>query len=196
MTWGTIEATPVTLRTSGDDMSVGPFRVREADRREELAHKMARKAKRSLADSGREGVAAGGGGGSTSSRRSAMEASVRGGATPGGVTPRRSATDLSPAARSLLGRTKPGKALEGGLAREKQWSEDEERRRLERARQRAREVESRDRLRRERWTVSPARARLLRRHARRRHGWSLMHSLLVGLQPSPAVSLGFDPDLP
>ncbi|EGU12946.1 Aspartate aminotransferase [Rhodotorula toruloides ATCC 204091] len=153
MTWGTIEATPVTLRTSGDDMSVGPFRVREADRREELAHKMARKAKRSLADSGREGVAAGGGGGSTSLRRSAMEASVKGGATPGGVTPRRSATDLSPAARSLLGRTKPGKALEGGLAREKQWSEDEERRRLERARQRAREVESRDRLRRERWTL-------------------------------------------
>ncbi|BGP31381.1 hypothetical protein JCM10296v2_003145 [Rhodotorula toruloides] len=167
MTWGTIEATPVTLRTSGDDMSVGPFRVREADRREELAHKMARKAKRSLADSGREGVAAGaGGGGSTSLRKSALEASVRGGVTPGGATPRRSTTDLSPAARSLLGRTKPGKALEGGLAREKQWSEDEERRRLERARQRAREVESRDRLRRERWT------------------------------PSPAVSLGFDPDLP
>ncbi|GEM08257.1 hypothetical protein Rt10032_c05g2274 [Rhodotorula toruloides] len=26
MTWGTIEATPITLRTSGDDMSVGPFR--------------------------------------------------------------------------------------------------------------------------------------------------------------------------
>lgn len=155
MTWGTIEATPVTLRTSGDDMSVGPFRVRETDRREELAHKMARKAKRSLADGGKDGIAAGG---STSLRRSAMEASVRGGTTPrgGGATPRRSTTDLSPAARSLLGRTKPGKALEGGLAREKQWSEDEERRRLERARQRAREVESRDRLRRERWTVSPA----------------------------------------
>ncbi|GAA5987033.1 hypothetical protein JCM10908_000999 [Rhodotorula pacifica] len=184
MTWGTIEATPVTLRTAGGDQSVGPFRVKESDRREVLAHKMAKKAKRSLAESvtgaGR-GLATTPGGGS-SMRRSALEASIRssrgggdsvrgssGSSGPGGssgATPRRSTTDLSPAARSLLGRTKPGKALESSLGQSRQWNDDEERRRIERARLRAREVESRDRLRRERWT------------------------------PSPAVSLGFDPDLP
>ncbi|TKA57739.1 hypothetical protein B0A53_00888 [Rhodotorula sp. CCFEE 5036] len=185
MTWGTIEATPVTLRTAGGDQSVGPFRVKESDKREVLAHKMARKAKRSLAESvtgagrGLATTPGGGGGGGGSMRRSALEASIRssrggvGGGVPGsttpgggGSTPRRSTTDLSPAARSLLGRTKPGKALEGSLGQSLQWNEDEERRRVERARLRAREVESRERLRRERWT------------------------------PSPAVSMGFDPDLP
>ncbi|GAA5865992.1 hypothetical protein JCM3774_005551 [Rhodotorula dairenensis] len=184
MTWGTIEATPVTLRTAGGDQSIGPFRVKESDKREVLAHKMARKAKRSLAESvtgaGR-GLATTPGGSSVGSmRRTALEASTRssrgsgggghvpGSMTPGGSgsTPRRSTTDLSPAARSLLGRTKPGKALESSLGQSRQWNDDEERRRVERARLRAREVESRDRLRRERWT------------------------------PSPAVSLGFDPDLP
>lgn len=173
MTWGTIEATPVTLRTAGVDQSVGPFRVKESDKREVLAHKMARKAKRSLAESvtgaGRglattPGGGGGGGSGSGSIRRSALEASIRssrGGSVPGsttpgggGSTPRRSTTDLSPAARSLLGHTKPGKALEGSLGQSLQWNEDEERRRVDRARLRAREVESRERLRRERWTVS------------------------------------------
>ncbi|GAA6057501.1 hypothetical protein JCM3770_000588 [Rhodotorula araucariae] len=173
MTWGTIEATPVTLRATGTDApgAVGPFRVRQADRREELAHRMARRAKRSLAEapSPRGGLALGVGAGAGSAgglRRSATEASIRAGATPGGSTPRARADGLSPAARTLLGRTKPGRALETGLARTEAWGEDEEKRRQERARTRAREVESRDRLRRERWT------------------------------PSPSVSLGFDPDLP
>jgi len=186
MTWGTIEATPVVLRAAEADSAgagaggaagaggggggmggpgaVGPFRVREADRREELAHRMARRAKRSLAESGaspRAGLALGGPGGGL--RRAAAEASVRG-STPGGGggrgggggTPSASARAdaLSPAARSLLGRTKPGRALEAGLGRTEAWREEgEERRRIERARQRAREVESRERLRRERWSV-------------------------------------------
>lgn len=175
MTWGTIEATPVTLRTAGGDQSIGPFRVKESGKREVLAHKMARKAKRSLAASvtgaGR-GLAttSGGSGAGGSMRRTALEASVRssrgregdlpGSTTPGGSgsTPRRSTTDLSPAARTLLGRTKPGKALESSLGQSRQWNDDEERRRVERARSRAREVESRDRLRRERWTVSQTRS--------------------------------------
>ncbi|KPV72140.1 uncharacterized protein RHOBADRAFT_55978 [Rhodotorula graminis WP1] len=157
MTWGTIEATPVVLRAAEADAAgaaaggggggggsmggpgaVGPFRVREADRREELAHRMARRAKRSLAESGgpspRGGLALGGGG---LLRRSAVEASVRGGgsSTPGGGgggrggggTPSASARAdaLSPAARSLLGRTKPGRALEAGLGRTEAWREKE-----------------------------------------------------------------------
>ncbi|GAA5850306.1 hypothetical protein JCM9279_006524 [Rhodotorula babjevae] len=199
MTWGTIEATPVVLRAAeadsaggaaggaagggggggggmGGPSAVGPFRVREADRREELAHRMARRAKRSLAESGaspRGGLALGGPG-AGGLRREAVEASVRGstpggGARGGGGTPSASARAdaLSPAARSLLGRTKPGRALEAGLGRTEAWREEgEERRRIERAKQRAREVESRERLRRERWS------------------------------PSPSVHLGFDPDLP
>ncbi|BGP39288.1 hypothetical protein JCM10449v2_003226 [Rhodotorula kratochvilovae] len=150
MTWGTIEATPVTLRSAGGDAdapgAVGPFRVREADRREELAHRMARRAKRSLADapSPRGGLALGTGGAGGRLRRTAQEASIRsgaggGGATPGGATPRARADGLSPAARTLLGRTKPGRALEAGLGRTQAWGEDEEKRRLERARTRARE---------------------------------------------------------
>lgn len=87
-------------------------------------------------------------------RRSVLE-SVRGG---GGATPRTPSTprDLSPAASALLGRTGQGRALAGGMSKERGWNEEEERRRVERARQRAREVESRERLRRERWTASPA----------------------------------------
>ncbi|ORY78870.1 pyridoxal phosphate-dependent transferase [Leucosporidium creatinivorum] len=163
MTWGTIEATPVTLRSTGDDYTgaAGPFRINDTSRRERLATEMARKAKRSLADraeksggGGKKGLAVGG------LRRSVLD-SVRGGGgtprtpgTPG--SPRSSALDLSPAASALLGRTGQGKALAGGLSKERGWNEEEERRRVERARQRAREVESRERLRRERWTASPA----------------------------------------
>ncbi|GAA6059811.1 hypothetical protein JCM10212_003706 [Sporobolomyces blumeae] len=181
MTWGTIEATPVTLRTS-EDFSVGPFRLEDTSRRETLAFKMANKAKRSLAESASTGKGKGlavdarrggaGGAGHDSLRKSVLD-STRGGGGGGGRTPstrgpgspRTSAGNLSPAARSLLGKTKPGRALETSLSRTRQWTEDEERRRVERAKTRAREVESQDRLRRERWT------------------------------PSPAVSLGFDPDL-
>ncbi|GAA5892249.1 hypothetical protein JCM5296_003217 [Sporobolomyces johnsonii] len=175
MTWGTIDATPVTLRTTGEDASVGPFRIKDSSRREALAHKMARKAKRSLAESAsggrglavdaRAAAAAGGLRKSVLDPSSSVHSSPGGSSARGPGSPRPSATDLSPAARNLLGRTKPGRALEGGLGRTKQWSDEEERRRVERAKARAREVEGRERLRRERWT------------------------------PSPAVSLGFDPDL-
>ncbi|BGP15451.1 hypothetical protein JCM10213_005133 [Rhodosporidiobolus nylandii] len=182
MTWGSIEATPVTLRSAdaAGDAAVGPFRVREADRREELALRMAKKAKRSLAESaGRgKGLAVDARPGGSALQRSLLHASVRSAASPGGVspsagrtpsgsssTPRASADALSPAARSLLSRTKPGRALEAGLGRTKAWGEDEERRRVERAKARAEEVEREERRRRRRWT------------------------------PSPAPSLGFDPDL-
>ncbi|GAA6007527.1 hypothetical protein JCM10207_006375 [Rhodosporidiobolus poonsookiae] len=181
MTWGTIEATPVTLRSSSSfpdgDGSVGPFRIREGDRREELAHQMARRAKRSLAEGASRGkglaVDARAGSASSTLRRSLLDASTRSSSrtpslTPShsGSTPRASAAaGLSPAARTLLGRTKPGRALEAGLGRSKAWGEDEERRRRRRAEERAREVESLERIRRERWT------------------------------PSPAPSMGFDPDL-
>ncbi|GAA5829903.1 hypothetical protein JCM11251_007927 [Rhodosporidiobolus azoricus] len=187
MTWGTIEATPVTLRSSaygdGDgESAVGPFHIRERDRREELAHRMAKKAKRSLAESSSRGkglAVDARPGGASALHRSVLDASIRSNTstsrTPSGgafsphsgvaASPRPSADSLTPAARTLLSRTRPGKALEGGLGRTKAWGEDEERRRVERARVRAREVEGRERLRRERWT------------------------------PSPAPSLGFDPDL-
>jgi len=171
MTWGSIEATPVTLRSStlDGDGSVGPFRIEDTSKREELAFKMARKAKRSLAESasGGKGLATdarrGGGGSGGGLRRSAiMESSIRGSSTTtprtssGASTPR-TGDHLSPAARSLLGKTKPGMALEMGLKRSsghlKYEEEVEEKRRIERAKKRAREVESRDRLKRARWTV-------------------------------------------
>ncbi|CEQ42564.1 SPOSA6832_04378 [Sporobolomyces salmonicolor] len=161
MTWGTIDATPVTLRTTGEDSSVGPFRIKDSSKREALAHKMARKAKRSLAESatGGRGLAVDARGGAAAGlRKSVLDPSAAGRASPAGSSrgpgsPRPSATDLSPAARNLLGRTKPGRALEGGLGRTKQWGDEEERRRVERAKARAREVEGRERLRRERWTL-------------------------------------------
>ncbi|GAA6019065.1 hypothetical protein JCM11491_002504 [Sporobolomyces phaffii] len=185
MTWGSIEATPVTIRTNARDdhaNSVGPFRIEDTSRREALAHKMAKKAKRSLAESAAEAARAngrGGGGGlaldarrtgGTSLRRGVLDSLRTTPGTPGGgsATPR-TGDHLSPAARSLLSKTKPGRMLDRGLRGNqvemtKEDKEKEEERRLERARKRAREVESQDRLKRERWT------------------------------PSPAVSLGFDPD--
>lgn len=159
MTWGTIEATPVTLRSTGDDYSgaAGPFRINDTSRRERLATEMARKAKRGLAERAERGSGKKGGLAVGGLRRSVLE-STRGG---GEGTPRTPGTpgsprDLSPAASALLGRTGQGRALAGGLSRERGWNEEEGRRRVERARQRAREVESRERLRREKWTASPA----------------------------------------
>ncbi|GAA5916399.1 splicing factor ESS-2 family protein [Sporobolomyces salmoneus] len=169
MTWGSIEATPVTLRSTEVDQSVGPFRIEDTSRREELAFKLARKAKRSLADndasSGRKSGLATDVRGGTSLRRGVLD-STRG---EGNSTPR-TGDHLSPAARSLLSKTRPGRMLDRGLRGNqtelsKEDRKREEERRLERAKKRAREVESQERLRRERWT------------------------------PSPAVSLGFDPDL-
>ncbi|GAA5884369.1 hypothetical protein JCM16303_003655 [Sporobolomyces ruberrimus] len=181
MTWGSIEATPVTIRTNdaAGDSSVGPFRIEDTSKREELAFKMARKAKRSLAESANRGGSGGRKGlaidsrGTGSLRRGGLDASVRSSATPGGgggnITPR-TGDYLSPAARSLLSKTNSGKLLDRGLRGNQteltgKEKKEEEVRRIERAKKRAREVESQDRLKRERWT------------------------------PSPAVSLGFDPDL-
>ncbi|GAA5966853.1 hypothetical protein JCM3765_004575 [Sporobolomyces pararoseus] len=172
MTWGSIEATPITLRTTESDGSVGPFRIEDTSKREELAFKLARKAKKSLADSHSthsSGLATSSSSSVRGGKRGVFDSvrSERGGG--GNATPR-TGDHLSPAARSLLSKTKPGRLLDRGLrgnqtelSREDKKREEE--RRLERARKRAREVESQDRLKRERWT------------------------------PSPAVSLGFDPDL-
>lgn len=168
MTWGTIEATPVTLRSSGEDgAGGGPFKIKDTSRREKLAVEMGRRAKRALSDragagsgssssAGASRLGLGGSGGGL--RRSVLDSPARGGGrtTPGSTTPR----DLSPAASALLGRTGQGRALAHGLAQSRGWEEEEKekerRRKVERAKQRAREVESRERLRRERWTASPA----------------------------------------
>ncbi|KAK4055476.1 hypothetical protein OIV83_000022 [Microbotryomycetes sp. JL201] len=185
MTWGTIEATPVTIRTSGGDITparfdpnledqhrsaAGPFRIRDTSRRENLAHDMARKAKKSLADradEGRGSKSLGTGG----LRRSVFDRSLR--RTPGTSTrlsphaaspasPRTSAGNLSPAANALLGRTGTGRKLASGLSSDRAFTNDEERR--ERARAKARSVQDKDERSRRKTSMSPA------------------------------VSLGFDPD--
>jgi len=170
MTWGSIEATPISLTRSnqqgGGDSSVGPFRIEDTSKREELAFKLAKKAKKSLADSnhrrgGESGLAIDSRRGNASLRERVLEhnssSSTRGGGG-GGSTPR-TGDHLSPAARSLLSKTKPGRMLDRGLrgnqtvlSRDERQREEEKR--LERARLRARQVESQDRLKRERWTVS------------------------------------------
>ncbi|KAM0789029.1 hypothetical protein ACM66B_003095 [Microbotryomycetes sp. NB124-2] len=182
MTWGTIEATPVTLRTSVGDITparfdpnseeqhrsaAGPFRIRDTSRRETLAHDMARKAKKSLADRADEGrgsksLATGG------LRRSVFDRSLVRGLTPGSSrstpgghhhgsspsSPRASAGNLSPAANALLGRTGSGRKLVSGLSSNKAYTEDEERR--ERARAKARAVQDKDEKSRRMLSMSPA----------------------------------------
>lgn len=170
MTWGTIESTPIALRSSASlarsslGGGGGPFKIVDTSRREALAHKMAVKAKKSLSQrpGGSSHIGVGG------LRRNVLDRSVRG---EGDRTPRtpssRGGVDLSPAAKMLLGRTGPGSAIHKGMSSSSEYeAEEESRRKLERARIRAREVESRERLKRERWSASPT------------------------------LSLGFDPDLP
>lgn len=169
MTWGTIEATPVTLRSSGNlDASTGPFKIKDTSRRENLAHEMAKKAKRSLADRASDGR--GPKGLATTPmglRKRVLGDSVRGSprassSTRGGPSapgsPRASSGDLSPAATALLSRTKPGRALSRGLGQTEAYSrsEAEQERKRQLARARAKEVEHRDRMRRQRWSESPA----------------------------------------
>lgn len=62
---------------------------------------------------------------------------------------------MSPAAKSLLKKTGQGRALERGMATTPGWKE-EDRVRVLRAQVRAREVESRDSLKRTTWDQSPA----------------------------------------
>lgn len=170
MTWGTIESTPIALRStaalarSSLGGGGGPFKIVDTTRREVLAHKMAVKAKKSLSQraGGSANIGIGG------LRRNVLDRSVRG---EGDRTPRtpssRGGVDLSPAAKMLLGRTGPGSAIHKGMSSNSDYEAEEESwRKLERARIRAREVESRERLKRARWSASPT------------------------------LSLGFDPDLP
>lgn len=155
MTWGKI-GTPVALRSSGAiarnalSSGGGPFNIRETSQREKLAQKLGREAKRSLGE--REGGL----------RRGVLDSTRTRGSVAG--SPRSPRHDLSPAAQKLMGRTLQGKVLGSGLASTSGW-EEENRRRLSRATFKARELESKEALRRARWT------------------------------PSPAPSMGFDPDL-
>lgn len=171
MTWGTIESTPIALRSTGSIARSalgdggGPFKIVDTSRRENLAHKLANNARKSLSQRAGSNSSSSGSG----LRRRVLDGSIRGSNNVGGESPRtpnRDGNDLSPAAKNLLGRTGQGKALKGGMATSSTEWEDENRRKLERARIKAREVESREKLKRERWS------------------------------PSPQPSLGFDPDLP
>jgi protein DGCR14 len=158
MTWGTISSTPVALRSAGSIARSGlgdgggPFRIVDTSHREVLAHKMASRAKRSLSDRAAAlDPSKKRSSGSHTLRRSVLDStgglrdindstrSPRGGG--GGA-------ELSPAARTLLGRA--GKSTGGSGDQGTDVG-----RRL-RAVARAREVESRDRMRRERWSASPA----------------------------------------
>ncbi|KDE07918.1 hypothetical protein MVLG_01828 [Microbotryum lychnidis-dioicae p1A1 Lamole] len=182
MTWGTIEATPVTLRSSTEyDGSVGPFRIQEGSRREGLALRMATQAKRSLSDrveaaSNRRGNRPGGlgslrsvRGGSILSPSSSSSSTSR---TQVPYTPRSNSTlSLSPAAASILHRTKQGRSLGKGMTRtmsplHPSTSSSSSRKgdstmdhlmlKCLKAKVEAREKESKRRLERERWSASPA----------------------------------------
>lgn len=165
MTWGTITGTPqrgstadLAARRSALGGGGGPFHIAQTPKRDELAHKLATKARRSM--TGKSGSATG------ALRRSVLDVSVHssragtpGGASPGrspgGASPRAGA-GLSPAAQALLGQTRHGKAMSGGLGRSEGWGRDlEERARKERIARKERELQSRERLRRERWDPSP-----------------------------------------
>ncbi|SCV70700.1 BQ2448_3462 [Microbotryum intermedium] len=179
MTWGTIEATPVTLRSSTEyDGSVGPFRIQEGSRREGLAHRMAKQAKRSLSDrvdavskKGRRQEGLGFLGGGVGSILSASTSSSSRMTAP--HTPRsNSILALSPAAASILHRTKQGRSIGKGMTRPMTSSAlststttttskgdatvDRLLKKRMKAKIEARELQSRKRLERERWSASPA----------------------------------------
>lgn len=159
MTWGTIAATPIrsgstaaaAVKRNALGEGGGPFGIAPTPRREEIAHKLANRARKTMAKP------------SNSLRRSALQSSIRGSGTttktgfsPSADRSPRSSSTLSPAAQSLLDKTGQGKALSGGLAQSAGWSQKErEREREEMIRRRTRELESRERLRRERWSPSP-----------------------------------------
>lgn len=124
MTYGTLSATPVALRSLDSDepapvrnteVKEGPFKIPATPRREELALKMAKNASKSLG--ARHGV-------NVPTLSSAMATSKRLGLTPGrvdspfgqtgkSVTPRTRSEGLTPAGKSLLSRT-------GSVARERE----------------------------------------------------------------------------
>lgn len=157
MTWGSIAATPVALRSAASSARSalgeggGPFRISDTSRRETLAHKMANKAKRSLADRDRGHASS-----SSKGLRRAVLDSTRGRRDE--ATPRspRGGVDLSPAAQNLLKKTGQGRALDRGMSTSSGWKvKEDERAAKTRALIRARELESREVLRRTTWETSP-----------------------------------------
>jgi protein DGCR14 len=154
MTWGTIESTPIASRNSDDfdvskepDGSTGAFRISDTPKREELAHKMATKAGKSIRDR-----LNGARSGKTKNESLRKQALLRALTPKGGMTPTR-VDLLSPAARNLLSRT-------GGLG---QLKKDGRKRVFDEIEgsplgtpatidAKAKEVEERERLKRMRWT--------------------------------------------
>jgi protein DGCR14 len=117
MTIGTLASTPIALRSKDSDEPLpppkeGPFKIPATPRREELAHKMARNASKSL--SARHGVAVPTLQGAARKRLAgSITPATRDifGSTPGSSrrasegTPRRTAETLTPAGKALLGKT-------------------------------------------------------------------------------------------
>ncbi|CAE7185971.1 unnamed protein product [Rhizoctonia solani] len=149
MTWGTLQGTPRVISSDGDDAPIAdpqtPFRIAEPSRRDQLSHRLANKASKSLAQ--RAALL------SPHPTRAPTTPSSqlgpirtkhsRGNMPPPMMTPRRSEISLSPAARKLLSRT-------GGSttsAQREGWGE-------------AATKQSKD-LAKERWTPSPALSRQL-----------------------------------
>lgn len=160
MTWGTIESTPIRSAGSAARSILGdgggPFRIRENGTRDRLGHKLANRARKNLSDRveafspqrGGTPRAEGEGGSSFGLRRAVFARAGTREEGGGGqhASPRRSSELLSPAARLLLGRTGPGKAMERGMKVRSREQVDP----------RERELESRERLKRARWSPSPS----------------------------------------
>ncbi|EUC62066.1 nuclear protein Es2 [Rhizoctonia solani AG-3 Rhs1AP] len=149
MTWGTLQGTPRVISSDGDDTPIAdpqnPFRINEPSRRDQLSHRLANKASKSLAQRAsllsphptRTPV-------TPSSQLGPIRAKQsRGNMPPPMMTPRRSEVSLSPAARRLLSRTGGGSTS----TQREGWGE-------------AATKQSKD-LARERWTPSPAPSRQL-----------------------------------
>ncbi|CAE6423849.1 unnamed protein product [Rhizoctonia solani] len=144
MTWGTLQGTPRVISSDGDDAPIAdpqtPFRIVEPSRRDQLSHRLANKASKSLAQ--RAALLS-----PHPTRAPATPSSqigpvrtkqTRGNMPPPMMTPRRSEVSLSPAARKLLSRTGGGSIM----AQREGWGE-------------AATKQSKD-LGKERWTPSPA----------------------------------------
>lgn len=145
MTWGTIDSTPIALRSSaGAKRSAlseggGPFKIPDVSRRERLALRMAGK-------SSQKGLGRAATPGSIARTATMMQQTAV-------ASPRNEF--LSPAAKELLGRTarmSNGKGMGLTLMRSERSTVNE----MDERRKRAREMESRELLKRSRWSESPA----------------------------------------
>lgn len=166
MTFGTIASTPVALRDSNEDDPVfkapappshvegdepAHFRINKSGRREQLAHRMATKAGRSLSKKHNSTSGSTGlgllrfGDRSLSATPGTFSSATVTSVKKAEGTPGRDAF-LSPAARTLLGKAKGGRQqvgsspYEGGRTRKGQDDRDKE---------------SHERLKRQRWDPSP-----------------------------------------